>query len=778
MLRAFDLGTRWRTFSSMSWVDRLGRPLALAAAAALLSRAQPLAGLAPFALALLAAGLAVGAHPLALLLGSLAGAFGAEGFQWAAPAGACVVLGGAAAARLARGWVQRRAVRASPSGRVLGDAAVSALAGLGVLAPGAWLAAGGAWESVRMIGSAVMAAASAPFFAALMEVKPSRRHLMPEERAGLAIFLLSGLAGLAALWPPAALTAGFAGALAAAPLGAGAGACAGLAAAGALMLAGCDPGRALALGACGMLAALAHSRRRWTSALAMAAAGAVSSLALCAPAAEALCAPVAALAVLAVPERHLARARGWLVGEARGACDPDRLAARLRAESGRKLRAMSDAFGELSDGYRIPVDIPDEQSLIADMRARLCDGCSNYPTCWAGDDNRAVRFLCQLVSEAIDWAAGDCALPLFGEEIPPELTRQCRRARSIPARLGEPLEEFARKRRSEMKRSAVNQLISAQFMQAQMLLRGLADAQARPLRVRGRQAARARAALDRAGIETSDVMALRGARRMELVAALKQGRWTPELAAQASAQLSRVFGRAYAPAGSSGAEMRFIRLSRLRATAAVSCHSRQAGVPCGDSHSIRMLEGDRLLMMLSDGMGSGADAARESAQTLRLLGRFLEADVSRELALETVNELMLARSDSDMFATVDMCLIDLATGMAEFTKLAACRSLILRKGEVIAVEGGKLPLGILERVQPTVYAIRLEPGDVVVMASDGVMDAVAPEVLSECLIAHGRQPPAMLAETILSAVERRLDPHRRDDMTAMCARIALRREAG
>ena len=125
-----------------------------------------------------------------------------------------------------------------------------------------------------------------------------------------------------------------------------------------------------------------------------------------------------------------------------------------------------------------------------------------------------------------------------------------------------------------------------------------------------------------------------------------------------------------------------------------------------------------------------------------------------------------------------MCLIDLATGMAEFTKLAACRSLILRKGEVIAVEGGKLPLGILERVQPTVYAIRLEPGDVVVMASDGVMDAVAPEVLSECLIAHGRQPPAMLAETILSAVERRLDPHRRDDMTAMCARIALRREAG
>ena len=199
-------------------------------------------------------------------------------------------------------------------------------------------------------------------------------------------------------------------------MGAGAGACAGLAAAGALSLRAAIRGARCALGACGMLAALAHSRRRWTSALAMAAAGAVSSLALCAPAAEALCAPVAALAVLAVPERHLGARGGWWWGKRAAHAIPTASRRGCARSPGRKLRAMSDAFGELSDGYRIPVDIPDEQSLIADMRARLCDGCSNYPTCWRGDDNRAVRFLCQLVSEAIDWAAGDCALPLFGEE--------------------------------------------------------------------------------------------------------------------------------------------------------------------------------------------------------------------------------------------------------------------------------------------------------------------------------------------------------------------------
>ena len=36
----------------------------------------------------------------------------------------------------------------------------------------------------------------------------------------------------------------------------------------------------------------------------------------------------------------------------------------------------------------------------------------------------------------------------------------------------------------------------------------------------------------------------------------------------------------------------------------------------------------------------------------------------------------------------------------------------------------------------------------------------------------------MLAETIVSRVERLADPIRRDDMTALCARVALRREAG
>lgn len=761
MLRTFKLN-RFPALDLPALTDSLLPSALLGGSAALLARVQPADGLAPFALALLAAGFAVGVNPVLPLLGCLTGLLGR--FSMTIPVGVAVVLAGFLLTQALSHWVQRL----DPAS----ETTASVLAGLAVLLPGAPLATGGAWQSLRLVGSAVAAAASAPFFMALIRVRPSRRHLMPEERAGLITYLCAAAAGLTALWPPLALTAAMTVTLIAASLGCGAAACASLGAGASMMLMGFEPVRAAGLGLCGMLAGLAPPRQKWLSPILLSLGSLTVFLTMGVPWTDPLCALAASATVLILPTQWTARAAQWLSGEARGACDPDRLAMRLRGASERRLRALSDAFGELSDSYRVPVDVPDEQRLIAEMRERLCENCPNYAQCWVGGDNRAVRFLCQLISEAIDWSGGDGSEPLFGDEMPPDVLRQCQRGRTIPQRLGVILEEFARKRRSELKRGQVNQLISAQFMQAQMLLCGLADAQATPMKIRGRQAARARAALDRAGIEAGEVMALRGARQMEIVATLSRGRWSPELAANASVELSRTFGRPYAPGDGVGTpELRFVRLPRLRATASACCHSRQAGAPCGDSHAIRELEGDRLLLMISDGMGSGEAAARESAQTLRLLGQFLAADVRKELALETVNELMLARTDSDMFATVDLCEVDLVTGVAEFSKLAACRSVILRKGEVLSVEGGRLPLGILEGVRASTCRVELMPGDVIVMASDGVMEAAGEEALEEVLVRHSHQPPEMLAETLVTHMERLSDGAHRDDMTVLCARI-------
>ena len=71
MLRTWS-GVRTESFSLKECV----KGLAFAGLAALLAQVQPLPGLAPFALALLAAGIFRAMHPLALLAGCLTGVGG------------------------------------------------------------------------------------------------------------------------------------------------------------------------------------------------------------------------------------------------------------------------------------------------------------------------------------------------------------------------------------------------------------------------------------------------------------------------------------------------------------------------------------------------------------------------------------------------------------------------------------------------------------------------------------------------------------------------------
>ena len=764
---------------------------ALAGVMFLLCRVQA-ALLAPFGMAFLAAALLAGRSAGALLAGCLAGALGSgpRGIDLRLPIGAAIVLGGS----IAREWLLPRLRRWMEDGRwrrVAGrlglsrageardpaprrqarspnrreSAACSLLAGLGVLLPGLAAPEGTTWPCVATaVAASVASVAAAPFFRAALEVRPGRRWLNPEERVGLFLLLGALTAGLARLSVPLALCVGCGLAQVLHPNGA----LVGVGLGGALLAMGADV-RALALtAACGATAQLCPGLSGPGRAACACGGTLAAGLLLNAPGPMLLAAGASSLPVALMP-RAWAGPLSRLACPAPDACDPRRLAVRLRRESASRLRDLSAAFGELAEGYRAPEPLPDEQALMHRLRDRLCAGCGGYEKCWGGAGEGGARLLCDLVARAVA-LSGEA--PLFEGEAPPELCRRCRRGRMIPERIGELLEDFARARRDGLKRGAENRLISAQFSQARRLLEGLARRQAGPLRLRDRQAARAAAVLERAGIGVGSVMALEG-RGVEIVAALKRGTWTREQARLASARLSRAFGRRYAAVGPAGAELRFVRRPRLRARTGILCASGQAGTPCGDSHLACMLDGERLLVLVSDGMGSGDAARRESAGAVRLLGRFLRAGAASGLAVETVNALLLNRGGDDMFATVDMLILDLSTGEAEFTKLAACPTLIAREGRVRRVEGGRLPLGILERVSPGTNRARLLPGDVLLMATDGVMDAVGEQAL-EALLQEGEEDMPSLARRALALAEGACEGGRRDDMTVVCLRVEER----
>ncbi len=166
------------------------------------------------------------------------------------------------------------------------------------------------------------------------------------------------------------------------------------------------------------------------------------------------------------------------------------------------------------------------------------------------------------------------------------------------------------------------------------------------------------------------------------------------------------------------------RRCRLRYDAGVAAIAQGGQQPSGDSHLVRKLRARDLVVLLSDGMGAGDRARQESSAAVSLLEELLELGLDRDSALRTVNSVLVLRSTEEIFATVDMLSVDLVTGRAEFTKIGAAPTFIMRGREVFCIPSQVIPIGILNEVAPESTQRAVEPGDTVVMMTDGVMEAL------------------------------------------------------
>ena len=144
---------------------------------------------------------------------------------------------------------------------------------------------------------------------------------------------------------------------------------------------------------------------------------------------------------------------------------------------------------------------------------------------------------------------------------------------------------------------------------------------------------------------------------------------------------------------------------------------------CGDSGGSVMLDEGRQLLMLSDGMGVGDKAANESAEAIAMVSHLLEVGFTQETAVDVVNAALSLRGSEESFVTLDLCVVDLYSGQADFIKSGSSVSYIKRGGLVKRVQGGTLPVGMLYNADKDVVTEQLLPGDMVIMASDGLLGA-------------------------------------------------------
>jgi stage II sporulation protein E len=200
-----------------------------------------------------------------------------------------------------------------------------------------------------------------------------------------------------------------------------------------------------------------------------------------------------------------------------------------------------------------------------------------------------------------------------------------------------------------------------------------------------------------------------------------------------------------------------VRVSRNPAGGAVS----------GDATGECRIPGGRVCFALSDGMGRGRAARRESEAAIRLLFRLWHAGVAREMVYENVNRMLLAQNETDMYATLDAVSIDLNTGEAEVLKYGAPPSFLVREGRVSTIAGEALPCGILAEASPSVIRLTLRKNDRIVLCSDGVQDAFGQE--TEAAIQSIENEGLRTGEQLLRMAKARGGE---DDMTVMVIRVA------
>ena len=182
----------------------------------------------------------------------------------------------------------------------------------------------------------------------------------------------------------------------------------------------------------------------------------------------------------------------------------------------------------------------------------------------------------------------------------------------------------------------------------------------------------------------------------------------------------------------------------------------------GDQYATMESEKGKLILLLSDGTGSGEDA-----RVMDLMEKMLEAGFGTEASVNLLNSALYAQNEEDDHPTIDLCSLDLHTGECEICKVGGVATFWKTSGRVLCVGGESLPLGIFQKVQIERQMCQIRPGDLLVMMTDGVLDMMedGEERMAQVLEGLQEQNPQEIAEKILSYAICASEGRIRDDMT-------------
>ncbi|MBQ9468813.1 MAG: SpoIIE family protein phosphatase [Clostridia bacterium] len=193
--------------------------------------------------------------------------------------------------------------------------------------------------------------------------------------------------------------------------------------------------------------------------------------------------------------------------------------------------------------------------------------------------------------------------------------------------------------------------------------------------------------------------------------------------------LRRVFGEAgvrfgvpLLKNGAEGVTLTLRAVRALRADCAFATEKKEGEKENGDVCRSFSYDG-YFYALICDGTGSGEEAHSVSNASSEFLEDLLSCGSSPEGAVCFLNAFLLSMN-RECPCTVDLFRLDLFSGQASFYKCGACASLVLRGDNTFLVRRPGVPAGAVKELQVEEVAVRLKPGDRVILQSDGVSEEI------------------------------------------------------
>jgi stage II sporulation protein E len=459
-------------------------------------------------------------------------------------------------------------------------------------------------------------------------------------------------------------------------------------------------------------------------------------------------------------------------------------ASRLQGVAAHRLRDLCQLFMELS--YTFSQDNENKEApqatankLMDRLAKEVCEECAGNVSCWGKDFYRTYQSMLDVL------AISDVHGTITRDMMPEHFRRRCSKITEMQTTLNSLVELYRQELYWEKRLGQTRELVGRQLQGVSGIMSSLAKELNLEVEYMHDREERIVKELGLSGIFSPQVEVVKSENgRIEVTVtkhACNMGEnhcvttLIPLVTQVVGRQMSKGHHRCAALNNKAKCTVCLSTAHVLSTETGFAQVARSQGI-CGDSYRIAEISGGKLALMVSDGMGDGPLASKESRAAINLLEQMLKAGFDKETTIQTVNSVLALRSDGDTFATVDMLLLDLYSGSAEMIKIGASSSFIRRKDKVEVLRATTLPAGILNNVEVDSRRIVLLPGDILVMLSDGVLDGQRgvtdkEEWLSRILRQASMEKAQDLAEYIINRAQNNVSGQVPDDMTVVVLKV-------